>query len=137
VSDKADLVREGMRRFVSGDEQGLLELFHPEIEVWVTDEQLNSGTFKGREAVQRWYSDWHEPWEHIEYELLDFIDVSEMVMVVPVKASARARDGLEVSQHVAWMFELRDGLLGRWELHSDTEAALASARLWLTGQNRR
>jgi ketosteroid isomerase-like protein len=133
--DKVALVQEGMRRWASGDEQGMLELFHPDVEVWATDETLNSGTYKGHEGMRRWYGEWNDAWDSAEYEALDFIEISETLLVVPIRITASAR-GAEVSQEMAWLFEVEDGLCTRWELHADKDAALASARVWLAGQHR-
>ena len=134
--DKVALIQEGMRRWREGDEQGMLELFHPDVEVWATDETLNSGTYQGREGMQRWYRQWNEAWDSIEYDPLEFIEVSESLLVVPIRITATAR-GAQVSQEMAWLFEVGDeDLCMRWELHADKDAALASARVWLAGQHR-
>jgi ketosteroid isomerase-like protein len=133
--DKADMVRRALARFAAGDEQSMLEMFHPEVEVWATEEQLNSGTYKGREEMQRWYRGWHDGFDRVEYEPTDFIEVAPELLVVPVHITGEAR-GARVSQDMAWMFEFDGELCTRWELHMDKEAALASARVWLASQTR-
>lgn len=43
----------------------------------------------------------------------------------PIELVNRA---LEIDQDVHWVFQLGDGVFLRWELHLDSEGALASAR---------
>jgi ketosteroid isomerase-like protein len=130
-----ELLRRGLERFEAGDEEGMAELYHPEIEVW--SGEGNTGTFHGREGALRWGREWNEAWEEIHYEPIEFIELSEDVVVVPIKVRARARAGLELEGEFAWLFELEDDMLKRWELHAERHAAIASAKAWLAARARR
>jgi SnoaL-like domain len=135
---KVERLQDGLRRWSAGEDERALaeELYHPDIVVWATDETLNSGEYHGIDGALRWARAWNDAWEEIHYEPLEFIEVSEHILVTPIRVHAKARGGLELTQDMAWMFEFEGELVKRWELHNEKEAALASARVWLAGQSR-
>jgi ketosteroid isomerase-like protein len=69
---------------------------------------------------------WHEimdPWECIRFELNGISDLGDKV-VTRQTSHFRGRDGIEVTNHAAQVFTLRDGLIAHVCLYQDEKSAL-------------
>ena len=51
------LVRRGFQLFVGGDIEGMLELYHPDVEITGRD-WMNAGPFHGHEGFMEWTRLW-------------------------------------------------------------------------------
>jgi ketosteroid isomerase-like protein len=72
-------------------------------------EIMRRGANRGYEALQAWFREWHEAWEHITYECEELIDAGDRVVsVVTMRGRGRA-SGLKVEwpQYATWT--IRDG----------------------------
>jgi ketosteroid isomerase-like protein len=107
-----------------------MSYYAEDVELVVDPEaSLERGTFRGREAVGRWFGNWlstFEPGYH--FDVTEARDLGDVVLLV---ASTRGRgrtSGAEVHGEVAYLYEVRDGKIVRGELFSDRAAALDAAR---------
>jgi ketosteroid isomerase-like protein len=125
----ADLVRERFAPMREGDVEALLTLIHPDFEV-TTPPGLAAepDTYRGPEGIRRYFDSFYEIMDRVSFEPHDFIGVGERV-VVPVTLRARGRTtGIETSQKVVQVWELRDEKAYRIEVYATLEEAMEAAR---------
>jgi ketosteroid isomerase-like protein len=135
-NENVELIRAGFEVFAKDGLEGLLPFVDPEIEVYAEQTVLNAGTFHGHEGFVKWSEAWFEAWQELSYEALDFIEVSDGVVVVPARQTATgAGSGIEIEQEIDWMIEVRDGKITRFHLYADRDAALAAAERLSRGED--
>ena len=125
----ADLVRERFAPMREGDVEALLTLIHPDFEV-TTPPGLAAepDTYRGPEGIRRYFDSFYEIMDRVSFEPHDFIGVGERV-VVPVTLRARGRTtGIETTQKLVQVWELRDEKAYRIEVYATLEEALEAAR---------
>ncbi len=125
----ADLVRERFAPMRDGDVEALLPLIHPDFEV-TTPPGLAAepDTYRGPEGIRRYFDSFYEIMDRVSFEPHDFIGVGERV-VVPVTLRARGRTtGIETTQKVVQVWELRDEKAYRIEVYATLEEAMDAAR---------
>jgi len=125
----ADLVRERFAPMREGDVEALLTLIHPDFEVttppWLAAEP---DTYRGPEGIRRYFDSFYEIMDRVSFEPHDFIGVGERV-VVPVTLRARGRTtGIETTQKLVQVWELRDEKAYRIEVYATLEEAMKAAR---------
>ena len=112
-----------------GDIEALLPLIHPEFEV-TTPPGLAAepDTYRGPDGIRRYFESFYEVMDRVSFEADDFIPVGERV-VVPVTLRARGRTtGIETSQKVVQIWDLKDGKAIRIEIYATLDEAMAAAR---------
>jgi ketosteroid isomerase-like protein len=125
----ADLVRERFAPMREGDVEALLTLIHPDFEV-TTPPGLAAepDTYRGPEGIRRYFDSFYEIMDRVSFEPHDFIGVGERV-VVPVTLRARGRTtGIETTQKLVQVWELRDEKAYRIEVYATLEEAMEAAR---------
>jgi ketosteroid isomerase-like protein len=125
----ADLVRERFAPMREGDVEALLTLIHPDFEV-TTPPGLAAepDTYRGPEGIRRYFDSFYEIMDRVSFEPHDFIGVGERV-VVPVTLRARGRTtGIETTQKLVQVWELRDEKAYRIEVYATLEEAMKAAR---------
>jgi len=125
----ADLVRERFAPMREGDVEALLTLIQPDFEV-TTPPGLAAepDTYRGPEGIRRYFDSFYEIMDRVSFEPHDFIGVGERV-VVPVTLRARGRTtGIETTQKLVQVWELRDEKAYRIEVYATLEEAMEAAR---------
>jgi ketosteroid isomerase-like protein len=92
-----------------------------------TDAFLQGGTFRGREAVGRWFGDWFATFES-DYSF-EIEEARDLGAVVFLDASHRGRgrsSGVEVHGRTGYLYTVREGKIVRVELFSTPAVALAA-----------
>lgn len=90
------------------------------------------GVYRGHDGLRRFFREWHEAWETIDYSFEELIDAgdNEVVSVVTRRARGRA-SGADVRWALALVWTLRNGKVARlawFPTRADAlEAAGASA----------
>ena len=72
---------------------------------------LQSGTFKGKEAVGEWFGDWMATFDrdlHFEIRELTRLRDGSLLVIADHRARGKA-SGVEVEQPIAWRYWFRDG----------------------------
>jgi ketosteroid isomerase-like protein len=110
-----------------GDCAGYIEThWHSDAEYRPVEE---TRTVRGHDALVDWTSRWLEAWEEFSDEIDEVIDVDGPV-VASVTVSGRGREsGMEVSQRLFHVIELRDGKVARMWEYLDRGEAIEAARL--------
>ncbi|HKH23055.1 MAG TPA: nuclear transport factor 2 family protein [Solirubrobacterales bacterium] len=125
----AELVAETLIAYQSGDQDTLRRLMHPEGEIYGVPGLINAGTYRGYEGFRKWITQWEEAWDEITYELGDFVEIDESVIVAPVHIVGRgATSGVEIDSTFGWVYQWEDGLLRRYQVYTNVEDALDAAR---------
>jgi ketosteroid isomerase-like protein len=79
--ENLEIVRRAFAAYSSGGPEALADFWDPEIEVEVPPGLAEAGTYRGREAVLAWMSEWSEAWERIEYTPEEIVGNGDTVVV--------------------------------------------------------
>ena len=102
------------------------EYFDPDCEYQPVEE---AGTIRGHGSIIRWNQRWLEAWADNWDEVDQTIENGEMV-VAAIRVHGRGRkSGVEISQRLFDVFELRDGKIVRVKEYLDRHQALEAAGL--------
>jgi ketosteroid isomerase-like protein len=107
-----------------------LDLIDPDVE-WDTSAYPFpdlADVYRGHKGVVEFWTRWHAGWEIDEYEMEEFIDAGDEV-VVGTRVSGRGRDGIRVEVRVHAIWEIRNDKLVRFRMYADRERALHAAGL--------
>jgi ketosteroid isomerase-like protein len=106
------VVREAFGAFARRDLAALIELTDPEVEFFAPTAMLaNEGScYRGHDGIARYLHDVTRVWNRLEVIPEGFREVGNHV-VVTGRVRAEARDGLEIENPAAWIWELREGRL--------------------------
>jgi ketosteroid isomerase-like protein len=94
------------------------------------DAFLQSGTFKGRDAVGQWFGDWFttfEPGYHFDIE--EARDLGDAVLLIATHHGRGRTSGAEVHGQTGYLYRFRDGKIVRAELYPSPAEALEAAGL--------
>ena len=129
LSRNARLAIRGLAAYQQGDEETLKGFFDPGVEIYSEPGMINSGSFSGWDGFQQWISQWEEAWEEMSYEPIEFIDVSDELVVARVRTSGKgAGSGLEIDREFSYLWEIRDDRAIRFHLYGSPERAMQAAR---------
>jgi len=129
VPENVDLVRRGFELFAGGGPAALLPLTDPEIECYTDSRLPNAGTYHGHDGYLSWTQQWLEAWEDFQMEPLEFVEVGEEIVVVPLHQRGKGKgSGIEVEMDLTYLFEGRDGRVTHIHLYETKERALEVAR---------
>jgi ketosteroid isomerase-like protein len=100
--------------------------FHPDCEYQPVEE---AGAVRGHGALTSWVERWFEAWDDAWDEIIEIIASGRMV-VAAIRVHGRGRkSGMEISQRLFDVHELRDGKLLRIREYLTREQALEAAGL--------
>ena len=126
----AETLRAMIEDFDAGGVDASLEHIHPEITWNAPPEWLEKRVYSGHEGIRELAADWEENFE--EYRL----DIERLVELDPDRAFALVHQrgtirgsGVEIEQAVAFIAEIRDGLVARVDVFFSWEAGLEAAGL--------
>jgi ketosteroid isomerase-like protein len=116
------------------DAATVLTLYDPEVELDGTRLQVvglgGSGfVYHGHAGLRRFFREWHEAWESIEYDFDELIDAGEHVISVVTRRGRGRASGAEVELHVALVWTLREGKVVRVVWFPSRAEALEAAGL--------
>jgi len=104
----------------------MLELFAVDVEVYVGPPNIESGTYKGRDAYRQLIERWGGSWSEMVIEPQSLELAGEWVLA-KVEYYGRTRDGdLEVRQMSWELSHWRDGEVQRYEVYWDPEQGNAA-----------
>ncbi len=102
-----------------------------DVELFVDpDGFLESGTFKGRDAVGEWFGNWFstfEPGYHFDIE--ETRDLGDLVFLIASHHGRGRTSGAKVHGQNGYIYGLRGGKIVRVELHASRTKALEAAGL--------
>ena len=119
------LVENAFVAFEKGDVETINSLLDPGVNVRISQDLANAGTWSGVDGFWASVNSWLEAWDEyrIEATSLEAPDDRHVLAEVHQSATGRAsRAPVELTTY--FLFEIRDGACTRYELHPSREAAL-------------
>jgi ketosteroid isomerase-like protein len=124
--DSLALCRRAYDLYGQGRFDEMLELFAVDVEVYVGPPNIESGTYKGRDAYRQLIERWGGSWSEMVIEPQSLELAGEWVLA-KVEYYGRTRDGdLEVRQMSWELSHWRDGEVQRYEVYWDPEQGNAA-----------
>jgi ketosteroid isomerase-like protein len=128
MSQNVELLKAALDLYQREGPASLLPMADPEIEVYTARGLVNVGTYRGHEEYLAWSADWLDAWEDFKLEALEFIELGDSIVVVPVHQTAKGRgSGISVEMDVAYLVEIIDGKVTRFHLYESREEAVEAA----------
>jgi ketosteroid isomerase-like protein len=127
VSDPREaLLREGIAAFHRGDEEAVLAVLDPDVEVFTPPELGNAGTFHGHEGYTAWIESWLEAWEEFRIEPIEIEQFGDEFIVLMDARGRGKGSGAEVSLLIWWLYTVPVDRATRVHLYPTREGALAA-----------
>jgi hypothetical protein len=134
-----ELWRAGLEAFIRASAEsdwerwltGMKEGLDPDIEWDASEVPMPDlvGIYRGREAAVRWWREWLEAWETIEFDY-ELVDAGDRVVLLADQKMRGRSTGIEVSvgkyAHVA---TFKDGLMVHYKIYASQSEALEAAGL--------
>jgi ketosteroid isomerase-like protein len=121
-----DMLRAGYDAWNRRDFEALATFLTDDMEIVPVLDLPDMPPFTGRESAERFWESSLTTWETFVFTPLAFEPHGDQLLV-EVRANARARgSGIELEQHMAHLYTLRDGELVRLQAFTSTEEARES-----------
>lgn len=132
-AENVEVVRAAFQSMTSGHAASVFELYDPEVELDPSRAELGgligTGTYRGHEGVRRFFRDYYDAWQRVDYDIEQLVDAGERV-VSAVKTRARGRtSGAEVELRIYGVWTIRNGRIVRVMFFATNEEALEVAGL--------
>jgi glutamate-1-semialdehyde 2,1-aminomutase len=113
----ADVIRDQYAAVNERDWKRAMSHYHPDVELVAPRHGIRTGTFRGRDAVGRWFGEWMSTFdEGLHFEITELRELPDGSVEVTADHVARGRaSGAEVRAVVGWRYEFRDGRIVRVE----------------------
>src|SRR3954468_18017857 len=86
-----------------------------------------AGEWRGTDGLRKATVDYLNVWEDYRFEVERMIDLGDRVLVLETQTARGRRSGAVLSQDVAALLTIRDGLIVRWEYYWERADALEAA----------
>ena len=128
ADSNVELVKAGFEAFNGEGVEGILPFIDPEFEASTPPELASEpDTYRGHEGVRRYFDSFYEAMEEIRWEPHSFEQAGTGRVIVDFTLHAKGKStGLEVSQHAAQVWLLRDQKAIGLELYPTLEQARAA-----------
>ena len=130
MTELADQIRFGLERFAQTGEtpRGLLA---PDFELHQASSIVDTaGVFRGEDAFANSLRELSESFEDLTFEAEGVLEAPGGEVVVLVHARGRGRgSGLEIDNHIAWVWTFRDERAVRMVVYEEPEEALRAVGL--------
>jgi ketosteroid isomerase-like protein len=127
VSEKIELVREGLAAFTRGEFERLAEFVQPDMVSFRASPLPGPQTYHGAAGVLEMYDDWTAEFEDFEMEFVEFAEVGDRVVVEMVQRATGKASGLTVEAPFWMVYTLRQGKISRLDVYNSREQALEAA----------
>ena len=134
--ENVEIVRRVYEAAARRDAATVLTLYDPEVELDNSRLGVASnisggghGIYRGHEGLRRFFREWHEAWEKIEYDYDELIDAGEHVIAVVTRHARGRASGAEVERPFALVWTVREGEVVRVAWFLTRNEALEAAGL--------
>lgn len=115
------LCREAYERYGAGDFDALLELFDPEVDVYVAPPNFESGRYHGHDEYRGLIERWGSAWAEMRIEPLEMRVSGDWVLARVDYVGRAAASELEVTQSSWEVSEWVGGRCRRYEVYWDRD----------------
>jgi ketosteroid isomerase-like protein len=126
--ENVEIVRRLMDAFRSGDYEGALAAYHPEV-VCDATVRPEGRVYRGREGVAEAIRVWGGTWADWTWEIEELIDGGDRVLMVVRESGSGKGSGVPVVQQTFWVYTLRAGQIVHATVLIDRGEALEAAGL--------
>jgi ketosteroid isomerase-like protein len=127
-AEDVEMVRAGFETLTREGVEGVLPLIHPDFEMSTPPGlAAEPDTYRGRDGMRRYWDSFGDGMEGIEFAGRDFEDLGGGKVLGTALLRGRGRStGIEVSQEVVLVWEVRDAMAYRIHVFASVEEARAS-----------
>jgi ketosteroid isomerase-like protein len=100
-----------------------------EIELEDHDAPDQTGVYRGHAGVRRWLEDWNEAWAEWDFDVEEFIDGGDRVVVVIRMRTKGLGSGVELERQDAVVYGFRSKRIIRTDYYNSKEQALEAVGL--------
>jgi ketosteroid isomerase-like protein len=126
--ENVEIARELFERVLQGERPPLPGLWHEDVE-WYAANDPDQDVIRGLAALTESFRDWEDAYPDLRAEPLDIKARGDEVLVWFKSTGHGARSGVPVSQEMAYVFTLRDGMVARVVEYYDRAEALKAVGL--------
>jgi ketosteroid isomerase-like protein len=130
VSERVERLRAGIEEW---NQTGEIPagLYAPDLEVHQASSIIDTaGVFRGPDAPKASMDELSESFDDMSFEAEGFHEVPSGEIIALIHARARGRaSGLELDNHIAWVFTFRDGMVSRLVVYEEQADALEAVGL--------
>ena len=129
--ENVELVRRSIDAFNRHDPDAAVEAMHPEIQWETLDALPDTGTYRGREGVRRFWEIWHEAFAgfHLHLESCAPVDGEQVIATLRVSGEG-AGSGVGVESPAFFqVLEIRDEQIVRARMFSSENEAREAAEV--------
>jgi ketosteroid isomerase-like protein len=108
------------------DMDGLLALFHPDVEWHTSPGFLWPGPYRGRAELRRLFEHWWRGWDSGHADIEELVADDDHALLSADVHGRSAGDGLDVHVHLNWVLHVRDRLIHLVRSYETPEEARAA-----------
>ena len=125
-----ELIREGHRRWRTGDWEFVLANAAPDVEVYSRFGSLTGEPYRGHDGVRAWLAELRENFERFDVWLDEAREAGDDRVVAIGGVSWRARgSGIDMEERLGWVYEFRDRQVLRMLFYASPSDALEAVGL--------
>jgi ketosteroid isomerase-like protein len=133
MASDVDIMRAALAAFNRRDGAGFDALLDQNAEIVPVRAALEGVTFRGPDAASQYCAAVGESWEELRWEVEEIRDLGGRVIALG-HIQGRGRDsGAGIDATAAWVADLHDGLIRRFQTYSDRAEALEAVGLGPSG----
>jgi ketosteroid isomerase-like protein len=114
-----ELCREAYARYSAGDHDAMLELFDPEVTVFVAPPNFESGTYRGHAEYRQLLERWAGSWDEMRTVPVELTGKGEWALAIIEYIGRGTGSSVEVTQRSWELSHWPAGLCLRYEVYWD------------------
>jgi ketosteroid isomerase-like protein len=126
--ENVELVRRVYDAAARRDTAAVLALYDESVELDNSRLMVGGGVYRGHDGLRRAFREWHEAWEHVEYDYDELIDAGEHVISLVTRHGQGRASGIAVEMPLALVWIIRDGKVVRVVWYQTRADALEAVR---------
>ncbi|MCW3034183.1 MAG: hypothetical protein JWM60_2528 [Solirubrobacterales bacterium] len=129
MDSNVELMRTALQAFNSRDRAGFDALLDENAEIVPVRAVIDGTTFCGPDAASQYCTAVDESWEALRWEVEEIRDLGSRVIAFGHIRGRGRGSGAGIDARGAWVADLRDGLITRFQTYSDRADALEAVGL--------
>jgi ketosteroid isomerase-like protein len=127
--ENVEIVRRIFDAWNQGDFDAAWSVCDPDLVIDRSRSLVDSRIYRGTEEVEQFWSDWRDTWESACWEIDEYIEAGDDVVVLGRFYGRGAESGVAVEANVTQVMTVRNGKLVRGVLFQSRSDALEAAGL--------
>jgi ketosteroid isomerase-like protein len=128
ASHNTEMMRTMLEAVNRWDADAMIDCIQDDFQFEPIMAQLEGSVYVGPAGVRQWIADMNDHWEVFECCPQDYFDLGDRVIAFGHWRARGRVSGVEVEgQPATWVAWMRDGLMCRWQTHTDRANALREA----------